>query len=113
MTKLNLCAKSSRESSRLNYSGKSVHSVVVQEEIGDGLVKVGKITFDTGQVLGKGCEGTFVYKYVIHLQYIIYIYIQKDYFLSIYLSLSIILKFSFVYSKRMSLSVRAFFFVQR
>lgn len=64
LTKSILCAKSSRESSRLNYSGKSVNSVVTQEEIGDGLVKVGKIIFDTGQVLGKGCEGTFVYKYV-------------------------------------------------
>lgn len=39
------------------------------EEIGDGLVKVGKITFDTEQVLGKGCEGTFVYKYIMHLYY--------------------------------------------
>lgn len=71
LTKLNLCAKSSRESSRSNDSGKSVNSVIVQEEIGDGSVKVGKITFDTRQVLGKGCEGTFVYKYVIHHRYII------------------------------------------
>lgn len=55
-------SQGSRESSRMNYSGKSGNSVVMPEEIGDGLVKVGKITFDTGQVLGKGCEGTFVYK---------------------------------------------------
>ncbi|KAL0110554.1 hypothetical protein PUN28_013865 [Cardiocondyla obscurior] len=52
----------SRENSRSNYSGKSGSSIVMPEEIGDGLVKVGKITFDTEQVLGKGCEGTFVYK---------------------------------------------------
>ncbi|XP_011630520.1 serine/threonine-protein kinase/endoribonuclease IRE1 isoform X1 [Pogonomyrmex barbatus] len=57
-----LIIKGSRESSRTNYSGKSSNSVAMPEEIGDGLVKVGKITFDTGQVLGKGCEGTFVYK---------------------------------------------------
>ncbi|KYN04749.1 Serine/threonine-protein kinase/endoribonuclease ire-1, partial [Cyphomyrmex costatus] len=54
-------SQGSRESSR-TYSGKSGNSVVTLEEIGDGLVKVGKITFDTEQVLGKGCEGTFVYK---------------------------------------------------
>lgn len=65
-----MIVKGSRESSRMNYSGKSGNSVVMPEEIGDGLVKVGKITFDTGQVLGKGCEGTFVYKYVI--QYIVF-----------------------------------------
>lgn len=49
----------SRENSRTNYSG---NSIVMPEDIGEGLVKVGKIIFDTGQVLGKGCEGTFVYK---------------------------------------------------
>ncbi|RVE44453.1 hypothetical protein evm_010857 [Chilo suppressalis] len=32
------------------------------EEIGDGEVRIGKISFHTGQVLGKGCEGTFVYR---------------------------------------------------
>ncbi|XP_053607300.1 serine/threonine-protein kinase/endoribonuclease IRE1 isoform X2 [Plodia interpunctella] len=32
------------------------------EEIGDGEVKIGRISFHTDQVLGKGCEGTFVYK---------------------------------------------------
>ena len=42
------------------------------EEIGDGLVKVGKITFNTEQVLGKGCEGTFVYKYIIFLMHSVY-----------------------------------------
>lgn len=61
-TQLQHVSQGSRESSRTNYSGKSVNSVIMPEEIGDGLVKVGKITFDTGQVLGKGCEGTFVYK---------------------------------------------------
>ncbi|XP_049868992.1 serine/threonine-protein kinase/endoribonuclease ire-1 [Pectinophora gossypiella] len=32
------------------------------EEIGDGEVRIGKISFNTDQVLGKGCEGTFVYR---------------------------------------------------
>ncbi|CAH2268974.1 jg15999 [Pararge aegeria aegeria] len=31
-------------------------------EIGDGEVRIGKISFNTDQVLGKGCEGTFVYR---------------------------------------------------
>lgn len=31
-------------------------------DLGDGEVKVGKITFNSDQVLGKGCEGTFVFK---------------------------------------------------
>lgn len=31
-------------------------------DLGDGEVKVGKITFNSNQVLGKGCEGTFVFK---------------------------------------------------
>ncbi|XP_029675812.1 serine/threonine-protein kinase/endoribonuclease IRE1 [Formica exsecta] len=52
----------SRESSRTNYSGKSTNMIVMPEDIGEGLVKVGKIIFDTEQVLGKGCEGTFVYR---------------------------------------------------
>ncbi|KAG7302816.1 hypothetical protein JYU34_012793 [Plutella xylostella] len=32
------------------------------EDIGDGVVKIGRISFNTDQVLGKGCEGTFVYR---------------------------------------------------
>nr|XP_026488501.1 serine/threonine-protein kinase/endoribonuclease IRE1 [Vanessa tameamea] len=31
-------------------------------ELGEGEVRIGKISFYTGQVLGKGCEGTFVYR---------------------------------------------------
>ena len=33
-------------------------------ELGDGTIKVGAINFNPDVVLGKGCEGTFVYKYV-------------------------------------------------
>ncbi|XP_059045401.1 serine/threonine-protein kinase/endoribonuclease IRE1 [Achroia grisella] len=31
-------------------------------EVGDGEVRIGRISFHTDQVLGKGCEGTFVYR---------------------------------------------------
>lgn len=31
-------------------------------DLGDGEVRVGKIVFNTGRVLGKGCEGTFVFR---------------------------------------------------
>ncbi|CAG4980142.1 unnamed protein product [Colias eurytheme] len=31
-------------------------------ELGDGEVQIGKISFYTDQILGKGCEGTFVYR---------------------------------------------------
>lgn len=61
---IKLFFKFSRENSRTNYSG---NSIVMPEDIGESFMKVGKIIFDTGQVLGKGCEGTFVYKYVIFL----------------------------------------------
>ncbi|KAK5641329.1 hypothetical protein RI129_009876 [Pyrocoelia pectoralis] len=32
------------------------------EELDDGMVRIGKITFHPEQLLGKGCEGTFVYR---------------------------------------------------
>ncbi|KAK1129786.1 hypothetical protein K0M31_019497 [Melipona bicolor] len=56
-------SQGSRENSSTNdYYGARSSTLVVPEDVGEGVVKVGKITFDTGQVLGKGCEGTFVYK---------------------------------------------------
>lgn len=47
-----------------NTSTSSRNSAVTAnfEDLGDGEVKVGKITFHCEQILGKGCEGTFVYK---------------------------------------------------
>ena len=33
-------------------------------EIPNGHIEVGKIQFDPKNVLGHGCEGTFVYKWV-------------------------------------------------
>lgn len=32
------------------------------EDLGDGDIRIGKITFNPSHVLGKGCEGTFVFK---------------------------------------------------
>lgn len=32
------------------------------EDVGEGEVRIGRITFRTDQILGKGCEGTFVYR---------------------------------------------------
>lgn len=36
----------------------------VAEELENGTIKVGKIIFNPSKILGKGCEGTFVYQYV-------------------------------------------------
>lgn len=56
-------SQGSRENnSTSDYYGTRSNALVVPEDMGEGVVKVGKITFDTGQVLGKGCEGTFVYR---------------------------------------------------
>ncbi|XP_074099180.1 serine/threonine-protein kinase/endoribonuclease Ire1 isoform X1 [Cotesia typhae] len=58
---LKILSQGSRENSRTsNYSGNGV--MIIPEDIGGGTVKVGKIVFNIDEVLGKGCEGTFVYK---------------------------------------------------
>lgn len=54
-------SQGSRENSCTNDLGR-VNTLAMPEDVGEGMVKVGKITFHTGQVLGKGCEGTFVYR---------------------------------------------------
>lgn len=41
----------------------------IAEELPDGLMRVGKITFHPDHLLGKGCEGTFVYKYVANFHF--------------------------------------------
>lgn len=43
-----------------NSGGKGNYQDLI--DIGDGNIQVGKITFDPTAVLGKGCEGTFVFK---------------------------------------------------
>lgn len=48
-----------------NSSGGSASNVTaVAEELEDGNVVVGKIQFNPQQLLGKGCDGTFVFKWV-------------------------------------------------
>lgn len=80
-----MIVKGSRESSRTSNSDKAGYSVVMPEDIGEGLVKVGKIIFDTGQVLGKGCDGTFVYRYVYKNASNIYLFfIQNAVFFSMF-----------------------------
>ncbi|XP_044252297.1 serine/threonine-protein kinase/endoribonuclease IRE1-like [Tribolium madens] len=49
-------------SSQQNSFGKNSSITAYSEELPDGLVRVGKITFHPDQLLGKGCEGTFVYR---------------------------------------------------
>lgn len=52
---------SSQGSSRgSNHSTNSSSQMV--EELPDGSFSIGKIMFRTDQILGKGCEGTFVFK---------------------------------------------------
>ncbi|KAG5868801.1 hypothetical protein JTB14_032700 [Gonioctena quinquepunctata] len=45
-----------------HHSGQNNHISAISEELPNGLVKIGKITFHPDQLLGKGCEGTFVYR---------------------------------------------------
>ncbi|XP_058791502.1 serine/threonine-protein kinase/endoribonuclease IRE1 isoform X2 [Phymastichus coffea] len=51
----------SRDSSRSGSNGRN-GVIYNPEELEGGLVRVGKITFNAEEVLGKGCDGTFVYK---------------------------------------------------
>ncbi|KAL3272858.1 hypothetical protein HHI36_014319 [Cryptolaemus montrouzieri] len=50
------------KTSQNGSSGKNSSITAYSEELPDGMVKVGKITFHPDQLLGKGCEGTFVYR---------------------------------------------------
>ena len=46
-----------------SLSGPGNHEITANAiELPDGTVQVGKISFDPKLILGKGCEGTFVYK---------------------------------------------------
>lgn len=58
---MQLSQNGSRSSQHSSY-GSNNHVTAVSEELPNGLVKVGKITFHPEQLLGKGCEGTFVYR---------------------------------------------------
>lgn len=50
------------QSSKNRDSNLSAGVTAVLEELGFGVVKVGKIEFNAEEILGKGCEGTFVFK---------------------------------------------------
>ncbi|KAL7301231.1 hypothetical protein TKK_0006195 [Trichogramma kaykai] len=54
-------SQNSRENSRTD-SNSNNGSFYAPEEIGEGLVRVGKITINASGLLGKGCDGTFVYR---------------------------------------------------
>jgi hypothetical protein len=59
--KSNNSYNSSQGSSRgSNNSNISLSQTV--EELSDGSFSIGKIMFRTDEILGKGCEGTFVFK---------------------------------------------------
>ena len=51
---------SRNSSSQLRDAGHEITAHPI--ELDDGTIKVGAINFDPGHILGKGCEGTFVYK---------------------------------------------------
>lgn len=50
------------QTSRNSESGSNSRVTALPEEIGFGVIKVGKIKFNSEEILGKGCEGTFVFK---------------------------------------------------
>ncbi|KAK6624059.1 hypothetical protein RUM44_010917 [Polyplax serrata] len=52
-------SQSSKSRSESNFSG---GVTAVPEEIDYGVMRVGKIEFNSEEILGKGCEGTFVFK---------------------------------------------------
>lgn len=49
-------------SQTLSFERKTSGSFQELIEFGDGLIQVGKITFNPKKVLGKGCEGTYVFE---------------------------------------------------
>lgn len=50
------------QTSKNSETGSSSRVTALPEEIGFGVIKVGKIKFNSDEILGKGCEGTFVFK---------------------------------------------------
>lgn len=57
----NMSQNSSRGSHQSAF-GRHGQITALPEELPGGHVKVGKISFHPDQLLGKGCEGTFVYR---------------------------------------------------
>ncbi|XP_062560540.1 serine/threonine-protein kinase/endoribonuclease IRE1 isoform X2 [Armigeres subalbatus] len=54
--------EASQNGSQTNSNRSSGGNYVEPIEFGDGEIRVGKINFNTQDVLGKGCEGTFVFR---------------------------------------------------
>lgn len=50
--------------------------MVVAEELEDGVVRIGKITFKPDELLGKGCDGTFVYR-LVFITYILTLFTKN------------------------------------
>ena len=48
--------------SNASHQGGPYEVTATAVELENGIVKVGNIFFDPAHILGKGCEGTFVYK---------------------------------------------------
>lgn len=59
--KSNNSHNSSQGSSRGSNNSNS-SSLQIAEELPDGSFSIGKIMFRTDDILGKGCEGTFVFR---------------------------------------------------
>jgi len=55
-------SQGSRSGNRLLLGGRNLAVTALAEDVGGGNVQVGKITFNTNEILGNGCEGTFVFK---------------------------------------------------
>uniref|UniRef100_A0A1B0BLV8 non-specific serine/threonine protein kinase n=1 Tax=Glossina palpalis gambiensis TaxID=67801 RepID=A0A1B0BLV8_9MUSC len=58
-------ASKTYENSSGNSKGSNGSNVSTQEQpadLGNGYVRIGKISFNSNEVLGKGCEGTFVFR---------------------------------------------------
>lgn len=50
------------QGSNNSTSGSTTNVTAQVEELENGSVRVGKIEFDPLQLLGKGCDGTFVFQ---------------------------------------------------
>lgn len=61
---LHITVKELKQQSQTGSNGFLRSSGVTSEleDLGDGDIRIGKITFNPNHVLGKGCEGTFVFK---------------------------------------------------
>lgn len=55
-------SQGSQSSNRAISGDRSLAITALAEDVGGGNVQVGKITFNTNEILGNGCEGTFVFK---------------------------------------------------